>query len=127
MSDVNFGKKVLSDNFDPALLNGWGVRPSDWSVGFSVQQQILPRMSIEVAYHRRWFNGFTPNDNQVTQPSDYTDTASRRLAIRDCLTAAGTPSPVSTTSAPPLFGRIDNLVPTRAATDSGISTTAGWM
>ena len=30
-------------------------------------------MSIEVAYHRRWFNGFTLNDNQVTQPSDYTE------------------------------------------------------
>jgi hypothetical protein len=107
---VNFGKKVLSDNFDPALLNGWGVRPSDWSVGFSVQQQILPRMSIEVAYHRRWFNGFTLNDNQVTQSSDYTEysvTAPRDPRLPD---GGGYTIPGLYDVAPPLFGRIDNLV-----------------
>jgi len=72
MSNVNFGQPVLSDNYDPDLLAGWGVRASDWSLGVSVQQQILPRMSIEVAYHRRWFNGFTLNDNLLTRSSDYT-------------------------------------------------------
>jgi hypothetical protein len=62
---------VMSHNYDPDLLAGWGVRASDWSLGLSVQQQILPRMSIEVAYHRRWFNGFTLNDNLLTSPADY--------------------------------------------------------
>jgi hypothetical protein len=61
----------LTNTFDPALLNGWGVRASDWSLGASVQQELLPRMSIEVAYHRRWFNGFTLNDNLLAQNSDY--------------------------------------------------------
>src|SRR5262245_27165328 len=72
ISNLSFGQKVLSDNYDPALLSGWGVRASDWSLGLSVQQQILPRVSVEVAYHRRWFNGFTLNDNLRTQASDYT-------------------------------------------------------
>ena len=72
MSNVNFGQPVLSDNYDPDLLAGWGVRASDWSLGVSVQQQILTRMSIEVAYHRRWFSGFTLNDNLLTASSDYT-------------------------------------------------------
>ena len=72
ISNLSFGQKVLSDNFDPDLLTGWGVRASDWSLGLSVQQQLLPRMSIEVAYHRRWFSGFTLNDNLRTQASDYT-------------------------------------------------------
>jgi hypothetical protein len=72
ISNLAFGQKVLSDNYDPALLAGWGVRSSDWSLGLSVQQQILPRMSIEVAYQRRWFNGFTLNDNLLAQASDYT-------------------------------------------------------
>jgi hypothetical protein len=36
-----------------------------------VQQQLLSRMSIEVAYHRRWFNGFTLSDNLLTAASDY--------------------------------------------------------
>jgi hypothetical protein len=71
ISNLSFGQKILTDTYDPALLNGWGVRASDWSLGVSVQQQLLPRMSVEVAYHRRWFNGFTVTDNQLAQASDY--------------------------------------------------------
>ena len=40
MSNTNFGKNVLTNNFDPGILDGWGVRPSDWNLGVSVQQQI---------------------------------------------------------------------------------------
>ena len=65
ISDQKFGQPVLTGNFDPDLLQGWGVRASDWSFGFSVQQQIAARMSVEVAYHRRSFAGFTVNDNLV--------------------------------------------------------------
>jgi hypothetical protein len=72
ISNLSFGQKILTNTYDPALLNGWGVRASDWSLGVSVQQQILPRMSVEVAYHRRWFNGFTVTDNMLAQASDYT-------------------------------------------------------
>ena len=46
MSNTSFGKNVLTNNFDPGILNGWGVRPSDWNLGVSIQQQI--------ARGRRW-------------------------------------------------------------------------
>ncbi len=72
MSNVRFGQNVLTGNFDPDLLEGWGVRASDWSLGLSVQQQIFPRMSVEVGYYRRWFDGFTLTDNLAAGPSDYT-------------------------------------------------------
>jgi hypothetical protein len=72
ISNLSFGQRVLTDNYDPALLNGWRVRPSDWNLGLSVQQQLLPRMSLEVAYHRRWFNGFTLSDNALASSADYT-------------------------------------------------------
>ena len=72
LSNLSFGQNILTNNFDPALLTGWGVRASDWSLGLSVQQQLLPRVSIEVAYQRRWFSGFTLNDNLNTTSSDYT-------------------------------------------------------
>jgi hypothetical protein len=71
MSNLRFGQNVLTNNYDPDLLEGWGVRPSDWSVNVAVQQQILPRASVEVAYARRSFRGFTVNDNTLAQPSDY--------------------------------------------------------
>lgn len=57
---------------NPAILEGWGVRPSDWQFGASVQQEILPRVSAEVGYHRRWFNGFTITDNLLSTAADYT-------------------------------------------------------
>jgi hypothetical protein len=63
---------VLTNNFDPGVLNGWGVRPSDWTLDVSVQQQILPRASVTVAYSRRWYQGFTVADNLALQPSDLT-------------------------------------------------------
>ncbi len=72
MSNVRFGQNVLTGNFDPDLLEGWGVRASDWSLGLSVQQQIFSRMSVEVGYYRRWFDGFTLTDNLAAGPSDYT-------------------------------------------------------
>ena len=43
------------------------MRPGDWGFGASVQQQVLPRMSIEFGYNRRWLTNFTWDDN-VLQP-----------------------------------------------------------
>ena len=72
LSNTSFGQHVLTNNFAPAVLNGWGVRPSDWNLGVSVQQQIRGRSSVEVAYTRRWYHGFFVADNLALQPSDLT-------------------------------------------------------
>ncbi len=57
---------------DPAILSGWSVRPGDWQIGTSIQQQLMPRMSIEVGYFRRWLTNFTTTDDQNLSPSDFT-------------------------------------------------------
>jgi hypothetical protein len=72
MSNTNFGRNVLSNNFDASLLKGWGVRPSDWNLGVTIQQQIRPRSSVDVTYSRRWYRGFSVVDNLAVQPSDFT-------------------------------------------------------
>jgi hypothetical protein len=72
VSNTNFGQNVLTNNFDPAVLNGWGVRPSDWTLDVSVQRQILPKASVTLGYSRRWFQGFNVADNLALQPSDLT-------------------------------------------------------
>jgi hypothetical protein len=59
-------------NIDPGLLVGWGVRPRDWQFGVSVQQQVLPRVSVEVGYLKRWLQNFTATDNLAVAPSDFT-------------------------------------------------------
>ena len=66
-----FGQPLSAAPINPAILEGWGVRPSDWQFGASVQHEILPRTSVEVGYHRRWFQGFTVTDNLASTPADY--------------------------------------------------------
>jgi hypothetical protein len=72
ISNLRFGQPVLTGRYDEDLLSGWGVRAGDWSFGVSVQQQILQRMSIEVGYYRRSFDGFTMNDNLQLASEDLT-------------------------------------------------------
>jgi len=72
ISNTRFGQPVLTGNYDPDVLNGWGVRAADWSLGVSLQQQLMRRMSIEVGYYRRSFDGFTMNDNLLLEASDLT-------------------------------------------------------
>src|SRR5207247_1700392 len=59
---------------DSDLLHGWGIRPSDWSFGVSVQQQLFPRASVEVGYYRRtftqYFTGGTVTDNLAISTSN---------------------------------------------------------
>ena len=59
-------------NIDPKILTGWGVRSNDWQIGASIQQQVLPRVSVEIGYLRRWLNNFTITDNLAVGPGDFT-------------------------------------------------------
>lgn len=68
-----FGTAALTTAaIDPAILNGWSKRSNDWQIGASVQQQVLPRVSVEVGYFRRWLNNFTITDNLAVGPNDFT-------------------------------------------------------
>jgi hypothetical protein len=67
----NFGSSVTSTTLDPALLEGWGVRPNDGQLGISIQRQLFARTSVEVGYHRRWFGNFDVTDNLLVVPGDY--------------------------------------------------------
>ncbi len=77
-ANPNFGKAVdaagnpiYALGYAEKILKGWSVRPSDWQIGVTLQQQILPRVSVEVGYTRRWLQNFTVTDNQALSPSDF--------------------------------------------------------
>jgi len=73
MASQTFGTTALTTAaIDPKILHGWGVRSNDWQFGASIQQQILPRVSIEAGYFRRWLNNFTVTDNLSTAAGDFT-------------------------------------------------------
>jgi hypothetical protein len=73
MNNQTFGTSTfITAGIDPAILNGWSVRPNDWQIGASVQQQLLTRVSVEVGYFRRWLRNFTATDNQALGANDFT-------------------------------------------------------
>jgi hypothetical protein len=68
----NFGTQVFQSTLDPDLLSGWGVRPGDWQLGASIQQEVLPRVAVELGYQRRWLVNFIVTDNLARSAEDHT-------------------------------------------------------
>ena len=70
-TNANFGTQVFQSTLDSTLLSGWGVRSGDWQFGASVQQEVLPRVAVEVGYQRRWLVNFLSTDNRARGPEDH--------------------------------------------------------
>jgi hypothetical protein len=67
----NFGNPFSTTTVNPDVLHGWGIRPYDWQWGVSVQQEIAPRVSVDVSYNRRWWGNFFFTDNRAIGPQDF--------------------------------------------------------
>lgn len=67
-----FGTITPGTNYDPDLLTGWGKRSFNWEFTTSVQQEIIPRMSVEAQYARRWYGNIRTTDDLAVGPADYT-------------------------------------------------------
>ncbi|MGB7219092.1 MAG: hypothetical protein WBD07_09820, partial [Vicinamibacterales bacterium] len=53
------------------VRRGWGLRTYNWEFSMGVQHEVLPRVSVDVAFFRRWFGNFTATDNLAVAPSDF--------------------------------------------------------
>ena len=71
LDNQNLGKPVFTRNFDPDYVGGWGTRPYNWSMGMSLQHEVLPRVSATVAFNRNWWGNWYVVDNRATAASDY--------------------------------------------------------
>ena len=72
MSNTSFGRDMRTSTFDPAIVSGWGVRPSDWQLAAWIEQALGARASLSLTYTRRWFQGFFAVDNLSLEPPDLT-------------------------------------------------------
>ena len=72
MNNKNLGKPVFDRTYDPSYVQGWGVRPYSWSLGVSVQQEIMPRVSVNVGYFRNWWGNWYTVDNRANTLADWT-------------------------------------------------------
>jgi len=76
LADVNFGSNNVAAlltqlKFDPNLQTGWGKRQYNWEFSAGVQQQLTPRISVDVSYFRKWYGNFNVADNLALAPSDF--------------------------------------------------------
>jgi hypothetical protein len=59
-------------NYDPAVQEGWHVRPNNMEMQFSVQREIVPRVSAYAGYTRRSYGNLFATRNLNVTNADYT-------------------------------------------------------
>ncbi|MEP7304991.1 MAG: TonB-dependent receptor [Acidobacteriota bacterium] len=66
-----FGSAVPGTQNDPATLTGLGVRPWNWEFSTGIQHELMPRVSVGLAYYRRINGGFLVTDNIANTAADF--------------------------------------------------------
>ena len=71
LNAATFGTVIPGTTYDPDLLEGWGRRAYNWEFSTGVQHELIPRVSIDVQYARRWYGNFRVQDDLAVAASDY--------------------------------------------------------
>ena len=72
LANPNFGKVTGgAGQWDPRLLRGWGVRGYNWEFSASVQREVLPQVSVDLGYFRRWFGNLRTTDDRALSAADF--------------------------------------------------------
>jgi hypothetical protein len=71
LANTNFGRVSVATQYDPDTIEGFGKRRANWEVSASVTQELMSRVSVDVAYFRRSQINFTTTDNLDVAPSDF--------------------------------------------------------
>jgi len=68
-ANPNFGKTIVTNHYDPAILNGY--RPYNWATSAVVQHEIIRGMALNVGYFRTSWRNQTATDAQGVVPADF--------------------------------------------------------
>jgi hypothetical protein len=71
MANRNFGTVVPGATYDPLAIHGWGKRGFNWEFSAGVQHEVIPRVSVDAGYFRRWYGNFFVTDDRAIGPSDF--------------------------------------------------------
>jgi opacity protein-like surface antigen len=71
LSNENFGTVVTNLTYDKSMLTGWGKRNFNWEVSAGVQRELLPNVSADITYFRRWYGNFVLTDDLAVGPNDF--------------------------------------------------------
>ena len=104
----NFGNPFSTTTVNPAVLHGWGIRPYDRQWGVTVQQEVAPRVSVDVSYNRRWWGNFFFTDNRAIGPEDFDIATMTAPANPNLPNGGGYPVSFYTRNARTSIGATDN-------------------
>ncbi len=71
LSNNAFGQLNVATRFDPDTIRGFGKRRNNWEFSTSITQELMSRLSLDVAYYRRAQGNFQVTDNLDVAPSDF--------------------------------------------------------
>ncbi len=114
LANQNFGRATGGNVYDPDILEGWGVRSYNWELSAGVQRELLPRVSLDVSYFRRWYGNFFVIDNQAVSPADVGAFSVTAPGTDDRLPSAGETISGFYDLNPNRVGQVNNFV-TRAS------------
>jgi hypothetical protein len=70
-TNLLWGQQGQTTAVNPAVQEGWGIRNWDWQFSAGIQHEVLPRLSVDVSYSRRWWGNFFVTHNRALTPADY--------------------------------------------------------
>ncbi len=68
LSNVNFGNSIVTTTYAPDVLT---TRGYNWEFSAAIQRELMPRVSVNVAYFRRWYGNLRVNQNTAVTSADY--------------------------------------------------------
>jgi hypothetical protein len=71
MANRNFGTFQSGSTYDSETLGGWGTRAYNWEFSTGLQHEVLPRVSADVGFFRRWYGNFIVSDDRALSASDF--------------------------------------------------------
>lgn len=71
MSNRDFGSTRPGVAYDPDTLTGWNKRSYNWQFSAGIQQELMPRVSLDVGFYRTWFGNFVVTDNRALSAADF--------------------------------------------------------
>ena len=71
--NLNWGRQGTTTTVNPDTQQGWNKRNWDWQFSVGAQHEIAPRVSVDVAYSRRWWGNFFVTHNRALTAADWDD------------------------------------------------------
>jgi hypothetical protein len=72
ISNRNFGlNNPLATTYAQDVLQGYGVRPYNWTASVELQRELFDNVSITAGYYQRRAGNFQVTRNQLVTPADY--------------------------------------------------------